>query len=98
MYLYQLRCRNKPKSIRLMLTDSVHRSTTDSEETKFKYDDEIVRIFNEFRSENYQDQIKLYRNLRKDEIFKIVDKIIEGKKRKLRNESYNKRCVRNINT
>ena len=55
------------------------------------YDEKIVRIFNEFRSESYKDQIKLYRNLRKDEVFKVADKIIDGKKRKLKRRTSNKR-------
>ena len=55
------------------------------------YDEKIVRIFNEFRSESYKDQIKLYRNLRKDEVFKVADKIIDGKKRKLKSRTSSKR-------
>ena len=55
------------------------------------YDEKIVRIFNEFRSESYEDQIKLYRNRRKDEVLKVVDKIIDGKKRKLKSRTSNKR-------
>ena len=55
------------------------------------YDEKIVRIFNEFRSESYKDQIKLYRNLRKDEVFKVADQIIDGKKRKLKSRTSSKR-------
>ena len=55
------------------------------------YDEKIVGIFNEFRSESYKDQIKLYRNLRRDEVLKVADKIIDGKKRKLKSRTSNKR-------
>ena len=76
-------CRSKPKVIRLLHTSSVCENPALNKETQLEYDDEVVGIFNKLRDESYNDQITLYRNLRKEEVFQMADKIVEGKKRKL---------------
>ena len=52
---------------------------------------EAVRTFESLRNESYQDQIKLYKNLRKTEVLGMVDKIVAGKRRKLQRKECNKR-------
>ena len=54
-------------------------------------DEETISIFNKLRHESYQDQIKLYKDLRKQEVLQIVDKILEGKKRKQKGTKFSKR-------
>ena len=78
----------KPNSIRLLLSSSANRGATDQSDTikRTKSDEQIAQLYNEFQSESYKDQIKLHRNQRKEEILKMVDKIVEGKKRKLLEE------------
>jgi hypothetical protein len=54
-------------------------------------DEKTINIFNKLREESYQDQIKLYKNLRKQEVLQMVDKILEGKKRKQKGKKFSKR-------
>ena len=70
--------------------DQSNLSNLTHEERQLKHI-EAVRAFESLRNESYQDQIKLYKNLRKNEVLGMVDKIVAGKRRKLQSKECNKR-------
>ena len=76
--------------MRLIDADQCNLSSLPHEEKQLKHS-EAVRTFESLRNESYQDQIKLYRNLRKTEVLGMVDKIVAGKRRKLQSKESNKR-------
>ena len=68
--------------VRLLDADSIGYITTNKEKTISEQEDEIVNIFNKLRSESYRDQIGIYKQLRQEKVAQMVDKIVDGKKRK----------------
>ena len=68
--------------IRLLDADSIGYIATNKEKTISEQEDEIVNIFNKLRSESYRDQIGIYKQLRQEKVAQMVDKIVDGKKRK----------------
>ena len=65
-----------------MEADSIGYIATNKEKTISEQEDEIVNIFNKLRSESYRDQIGIYKQLRQEKVAQMVDKIVDGKKRK----------------
>ena len=65
-----------------MDADSIGYIATNKEKTFSEQEDEIVNIFNKLRSESYRDQIGIYKQLRQEKVAQMVDKIVDGKKRK----------------
>ena len=65
-----------------MDADSLGYIATNKEKTFSEQEDEIVNIFNKLRSESYRDQIGIYKQLRQEKVAQMVDKIVDGKKRK----------------
>ena len=65
-----------------MDADSIGYITTNKEKTISEQEDEIVNIFKKLRSESYRDQIGIYKQLRQEKVAQMVDKIVDGKKRK----------------
>lgn len=65
-----------------MDADSIGYIATNKEKTISEQEDEIVNIFNKLRSESYRDQIGIYKQLRQEKVAQMVDKIVDGKKRK----------------
>ena len=68
--------------VRLLDADSIGYIATNKEKTISEQEDEIVNIFNKLRSESYRDQIGIYKQLRQEKVAQMVDKIVDGKKRK----------------
>jgi len=62
--------------------DSIGYIATNKEKTISEQEHEIVNIFNKLRSESYRDQIGIYKQLRQEKVAQMVDKIVDGKKRK----------------
>ena len=65
-----------------MDADSIGYIATNKEKTISEQEHEIVNIFNKLRSESYRDQIGIYKQLRQEKVAQMVDKIVDGKKRK----------------
>ena len=68
--------------VRLLDADSIGYIATNKEKTISEQEHEIVNIFNKLRSESYRDQIGIYKQLRQEKVAQMVDKIVDGKKRK----------------
>ena len=77
--------------LRLLLAEGKTRNNRISQSKLPQNKEEILNVFNKVRDESYQDQINLYKNRRKIEVFEMADKILEGKKRKQLGESATKR-------
>lgn len=84
--------RNKVNSIRLLDANDENQSNV-NDEVRHSKNIEAVKIFESLRNESYQNQIKLYKNLRKSEVLGMVDKIVEGKKRKSQSYVSKKRYI-----
>ena len=76
--------------IRLLWADRRTQNYASGDKVKIN-DEETINIFNKLRDESYQEQIKLYKNLRKQEVLEMVDTILEGKKRKQKSKKISKR-------
>ena len=87
-----LRC-NHP-DICLVDADATFGNHAIGKETPVNETEDVVNIFNSLREESYKDQIKIYRNLRQEEIVQMADKIVDGKKRKLGDACSSKRAKR----
>ena len=68
--------------VRLLDADNIGYIATNKEKTISEQEHEIVNIFNKLRSESYRDQIGIYKQLRQEKVAQMVDKIVDGKKRK----------------
>ena len=66
------------------LLNSNQADETNPNEDKCLEHNKAVNAFKDQRDESYKEQIKLYRNIRKEEVLSMVDKIVDGKRRKLR--------------
>ena len=75
----------------LRLLNSNQADETNQDEDKCLDHNEAVNAFEGQRDESYKEQIKLYRNIRKEEVLSMVDKIVDGKRRKLRSNVCKKR-------
>ena len=73
------------------LLNSNRADETNPDEDKCLEHNEAVIAFEDRRDESYKEQIKLYRNIRKEEVLSMVDKIVDGKRRKLRSNVCKKR-------
>ena len=76
-----LSCKNT--DIRLVDADATFSTPAIGEKALANETDDVVAIFNKLREDSYQDQVKIYRNLRQEEIVQMAEKIVDGKKRKL---------------
>ena len=79
------------QKVNVRLLNSNQADETNPDEDKCLKHHEAVNAFEDQRNESYKEQIKLYRNIRKAEVLSMVDKIVDGKRRKLRSNVCKKR-------